>query len=39
MNDICCVSNMTESEVGDVLVQASKHNLVLLYQKEWKCCK
>lgn len=39
MNDICCVSNMIESEVDDVLVQASKHNLVLLYQKVWKCCK
>lgn len=36
MNELDCVSNMIESQVGDVLVQASKHNFVLLHQKEWK---
>lgn len=39
MNELGYVSNMIESQVGDVLVQTSKHNLVLLYQKEWKRCK
>lgn len=28
-----------ENEVGDVLVQASKRNLVLLYEKERQRCK
>lgn len=32
---LCCLEN----KVGDVLVQASKHNLVLLYKEERQRCK
>lgn len=27
---------LIENEVGDLLVQASEHDLVLLYKKEWQ---
>ena len=39
MNELGCVSNMVESPVGNVLVPAPKHNLVLLHQTKWKRCK
>lgn len=38
-NELGCVSNLTEGQVGHVLVQASKRNLVLLYKNEWQRCK
>lgn len=28
-----------ENKMGDLLVQASKYNLVLLYKEEWQRCK
>lgn len=28
-----------ENKMGEVLVQASKYNLVLLYTEEWQRCK